>query len=77
MDTRCSGDSCKALKSQSSDEAAKCTLPQTVKEEINGCESMSPIPYDHPTKPSPGADPADQLTGVSTIPGRDMDGMAS
>ncbi|KAL5379443.1 hypothetical protein DPSP01_008509 [Paraphaeosphaeria sporulosa] len=36
MDTRCNGDSCPALKSQTPEEAMKCTVPRTVKEDIDG-----------------------------------------
>ncbi|KAB5576059.1 hypothetical protein GE09DRAFT_1265556 [Coniochaeta sp. 2T2.1] len=37
MDNRCTGDSCpNVLKTQSSDAAAACTLPQTLKEDIEG-----------------------------------------
>jgi hypothetical protein len=39
MDARCIGDTCEILKSQASEEAVKCTIPQVVKEDIDGCES--------------------------------------
>ncbi|KAJ4287940.1 hypothetical protein N0V90_011955 [Kalmusia sp. IMI 367209] len=36
MDTKCNGDACSALKSQSNEEAMKCTVPRTVNENIDG-----------------------------------------
>jgi hypothetical protein len=39
MDTRCNGDACGALKSQTPEEAMKCTVPRTVDEDIDGCKS--------------------------------------
>lgn len=38
MDTKCNGDACAALKSQSPEEAMKCTVPRVVEEDINGCK---------------------------------------
>lgn len=38
MDTKCNGDSCPALKSQTPEEAMKCTVPRTVNEDIDGCK---------------------------------------
>jgi hypothetical protein len=37
MDARCNGDTCSALKTQTSEEAMKCTKSPTVNEEIDGC----------------------------------------
>jgi hypothetical protein len=39
MDARCSGATCSKLKTQSSDEANKCTKAPVVKEEVDGCKS--------------------------------------
>lgn len=39
MDARCNGDVCDVLKMQSADEAMKCNVPQTAKEEVDGCKS--------------------------------------
>ncbi|KAF2634656.1 hypothetical protein P280DRAFT_523852 [Massarina eburnea CBS 473.64] len=36
MDARCDGDICKELKTQTADEANKCTIPQTVNEDYDG-----------------------------------------
>ncbi|CZR56450.1 uncharacterized protein PAC_06338 [Phialocephala subalpina] len=36
MDTRCTGDACKELKTQTAEEAMKCTKPQVVKDDIDG-----------------------------------------
>lgn len=39
MDNRCDGDACKVLKTQTPEEAMKCTKPRTVNEDIDGCKS--------------------------------------
>ncbi|KAK0722697.1 hypothetical protein B0T26DRAFT_739833 [Lasiosphaeria miniovina] len=36
LDARCNGDVCSAIKTQSADEATKCTLQRSVKEDIDG-----------------------------------------
>jgi hypothetical protein len=41
MDTKCNGDACAALKSQSPEEAMKCTVPRVVEEDIDGCKLTS------------------------------------
>lgn len=38
MDTRCDGDKCSALKTQTSEEAMKCTKSTVVNEDIDGCK---------------------------------------
>ncbi len=38
MDARCTGDTCSVLQHQTFDESIKCTLAQTVKDEVDGCE---------------------------------------
>lgn len=38
MDARCTGDTCSVLKSQTTEEAMKCTVPRTVEEDIDGCK---------------------------------------
>ena len=44
LDKRCSGDVCSVLKTQSPEEAMKCTKPPMFKEAIDGCEpSLSSI----------------------------------
>ena len=43
MNARCNGAVCSALKTQSSEEAMKCTKPPMVKESIDGCMFYSPI----------------------------------
>lgn len=39
MNARCTGDVCDVLEMQPTEEAVKCTLPQTVKEDVDGCKS--------------------------------------
>ena len=40
MDARCDGDVCTVLKTQTPEEATKCTVPRVVKEDdIDGCTS--------------------------------------
>ena len=48
MNTRCNGDACPALKSQTPEEAMKCTVPRTVNEDIDGCKlaHCSDLRYD-------------------------------
>ncbi|KAK5655222.1 hypothetical protein OQA88_6121 [Cercophora sp. LCS_1] len=38
LDIRCANAVCKALRTQSSEDAVKCTLPQNIKEDVDGCE---------------------------------------
>jgi hypothetical protein len=39
LDARCNGDVCAQLKTQSSEEAMKCTIPGVVKDDLDGCKS--------------------------------------
>jgi hypothetical protein len=39
MDARCNGDKCAELKYQETEEAMKCTVPQVVGDNIDGCKS--------------------------------------
>ena len=39
MDARCNNDVCTALKSQTADEAMKCTKAQMVNDDLEGCKS--------------------------------------
>ena len=53
MNANCNGDKCKELKSQSSADAMKCTIPPLYKEEINSCKfgacaSCLPVHRDRP-----------------------------
>jgi hypothetical protein len=43
MNSRCDGEVCKELKTQTAEESMKCTKTQTVNEEIDGCKSISSI----------------------------------
>jgi hypothetical protein len=43
MNSRCNGDTCKELKTQTADESMKCTKTQVVKDDINGCKLHSLI----------------------------------
>jgi hypothetical protein len=38
MNARCTGDTCKELKTQTTEEAMKCTKSQVVKDDIDGCK---------------------------------------
>lgn len=42
MDARCNGAACDVLKVQSDEEAMKCTKPQLVQEDYDGCKSRLP-----------------------------------
>ncbi|KAF1843518.1 uncharacterized protein K460DRAFT_287646 [Cucurbitaria berberidis CBS 394.84] len=42
MNARCNGDVCTETKVQTPEEAMKCTIPQTVDEQIDGCKSELP-----------------------------------
>ena len=41
MDARCTGDVCSVLESQTFEESIKCTLQQTVKDDVDGCELLT------------------------------------
>ena len=68
MDGRCDGNSCKELKSQTAEEAMKCTKGQVVKEDIDGCKSdlLTVLGRSH------GLNLADHLAGVPNLPGNRM-----
>jgi hypothetical protein len=38
MDTRCTGDTCKGLQTQTGEEAMKCTKSQVVNDDVDGCK---------------------------------------
>ncbi len=42
MDAGCFGATCSKLKTQSFVDANKCAVPDSVKEQVNGCEFMTP-----------------------------------
>lgn len=46
LNARCSNDRCSELKSQSSEDAMRCTLNQTVPEKYDGCEYPFPVLID-------------------------------
>jgi len=39
LNARCSGDKCKELLTQSAEDSEKCIIPQTMKEDVDGCKS--------------------------------------
>lgn len=62
LNARCNNAVCKELKTQSSEEAMRCTLPQTAVEDVDGCGStLSPLHLETPA--------ADIYTGFNSIPG--------
>lgn len=62
LDTKCNGDKCAALQSQTPEEAMKCTKARSVKEDIDGCKL-------HILKKIQGFNPADILLGLPNLPG--------
>jgi hypothetical protein len=68
MNARCTGDTCKELKTQTAEEAMKCTKPQTAKEEIDGCKSALSTSLGKSSE----FDPANNLVGLPNLPGNRM-----
>lgn len=64
MDARCNGAVCGVLKTQSSEEAMKCTKQRVVEEDIDGCKLHLLTVY------LARLSPTDYLTGVTEIPGQ-------
>lgn len=70
MDARCNGAVCSQLKTQSSEEAMKCTKAPVVNEEIDGCKShLLPICLEDFLW---GCFSADHFAGLTAIPGQAM-----
>lgn len=40
LNARCSGDKCKELLTQSAEDSEKCIIPQTMKEDVDGCKCV-------------------------------------
>lgn len=68
MNARCTGDTCKELKTQTAEEAMKCTKPRVVEEDIDGCKSDLLAFFGR----SHELNLADDLVGLSTLPGDTM-----
>jgi hypothetical protein len=43
LDARCSNDQCSELERQSDEDAMKCSIPQTVVEDVDGYECEQPL----------------------------------
>lgn len=69
MNARCTGDVCSELKTQTAEESMKCTVPQTVNEDIDGCKLHLPTVL---SKGSHMLNPADPLAGLTSLPGNRM-----
>jgi hypothetical protein len=63
LNARCNNAVCKELKTQSSEEAMRCTLPQTAVEDVDGCRSHSFPRYVRESSPT------DIHSGLNGIPG--------
>lgn len=46
LNARCSGDVCKELVRQSAEDSEKCTIPQTMKEDVDGDNCKSSVQYE-------------------------------
>jgi hypothetical protein len=68
MDKRCTGDTCTELKSQTAEEAMKCTKEPVVKDDIDGCKSYSPNVLGWFDK----AQSTNYFRGITTLPGMVM-----
>lgn len=67
MDARCDGDVCKELKTQTAEESMKCTVPQVVKEDIDGCKLNQRSALTRPSH-----DLTNNVAGLTTLPGDRM-----
>ena len=68
MDARCTGDVCSVLKSQTVEEAMKCTKARDVKEDVDGCKLHLLTVLGR----SYGLHVADYLVGLTALPGDRM-----
>jgi radical SAM superfamily enzyme len=69
MTAHCTSDTCKELKTQTTEEAMKCTKSQVVKDDIDGCKlhflTVLGSPYE--------LNMTDYFIGLTTLPGNALE----